>query len=256
MTIKALCCALLIMFAAVVSAETAERQQYDEALVSWQRVLSHFVDEQGRTDFAALAQKSGDLEHFVQFVETISPASNPELFVTPNEVLAYHLNAYNALAMHGVISAGIPADFDSFFKRLRFFKFRSVLIGGEETSLQDYENEVIRPLGEPRAHFALNCMVRDCPRLPQQPFNAATLEQQLQQATVEFFSRPKHLRRDDEKRTVHVSSILKFYTEDFVESGKKSDLPQYINRYLEPKIPANYKVEFIDYDWTINQQPE
>lgn len=252
---KALFCAFLLMLAAY-PLQASDREQYDIALQSWARVLTSFVDEQGRTDFIALAENADDLDHFVRFIESTSPASTPDLFVTPDDVMAYHINAYNALAMYGVISEGIPSDFDSFFKRLRFFKFRSVVIGGEKTSLQDYENDVIRPLGEARAHFALNCMVRDCPRLPQQPFKAETLEQQLESATQEFFNKQKHLRVDDKKSTVHVSGILKFYTGDFVASGKKSDLPQYINRFRETKIPVDYRVKFIDYDWTINQQPK
>jgi len=170
--------------------------------------------------------------------------------------LAYHLNAYNALAMYGVISENIPADFDSFFKRLSFFKFRSVVIGGQKTSLQNYENDVIRLFGEPRVHFALNCMVRDCPRLPMQPFNGETLEQQLESATQEFFDKAKHIRVDEYKRILYVSKILDFYTEDFVPSGKAKDLLGYVNGYAKMKVPADYRVKFIDYNWTINQQPE
>ncbi len=245
----------LLLFAAFHAVQAADRDQYEIAIEHWAQVLETYVDEQGRTDFAALAENADDLRHFVGFIEGTSPASHPALFPTENDVLAFHINAYNALAMYGVIGEGIPVDFDSFFKRLRFFKFRSVVIGGEETSLQDYENGVIRPLGEDRAHFALNCMVRDCPRLPQQPFQAETLEQQLENAAHEFFSKPVHLRVDDKKRTVYVSEILKFYTADFVESGKKRDLVPYINRFREPKIPVDYRVKFIDYDWTINQQP-
>jgi len=63
--------------------------------------------------------------------------------------------------MYGVISKYIPVDFDSFFKQLSFFKLRLVVVGGQKTSLQDCENNVIRLLGEPRIHFSLNCMERD-----------------------------------------------------------------------------------------------
>lgn len=238
------------------SVAAADRQDYDAALASWSRTLEQFVDEQGRTDFEKLADNPAGLRNFVQFIEKTSPASQPELFTSPAEILAYHINAYNALAMFGVISEGIPSDFDSFFKRWRFFKLRSVVIGGEETSLQDYENNIIRPLGEPRIHFVLNCMVRDCPRLPMQPFFAETLEQQLAHATLAFFNTHKHLRLDADKRTLYLSKILDFYTEDFVPSDKVNDLISYVNRYSKIRVPEDYLVEFMDYDWTINQQPQ
>lgn len=74
-------------------------------------------------------------------------------------------------------------------------------------------------------------------------------------ATREFFSREKHLRRRDDTREVWVSEILKFYTGDFVSSGKPQDLTEYINRYVQQPIPPAYRVRFIPYDWTINQRP-
>lgn len=240
-------------FALPLSAAT--QQDYQLALAQWGNVLKTFVNKAGQTDFIALAQQPSDLHAYVDFVGGVSPRSTPLLFRTDAEVLAYHINTYNALAMHGVITAGIPSDFDSFFKRLRFFKLRDIKIGGELTSLYDYENDVIRPLGEPKIHFALNCMVKDCPRLPRTVFKAETLDQDLTQLTREFFNKEKHLRLGEAVSTVLVSEILDFYTEDFVPSGKPQDLLQYINLFRESAIPAHYRVQFIDYDWTVNQQP-
>ena len=231
------------------------QQDYQIALAHWGKVLETFVNAEGRTDFIALAKQMDDLQVYVDFVARVSPRSNSLLFPTEKDVLAYHINTYNALAMHSVVAAGIPADLDGFFMRLRFFKLRDIQIGGESTSLYDYENDVIRPLGEPRIHFALNCMVKDCPRLPQTVFVSETLDEDLTQLTRQFFNKAKHLRLDDAVSVVLVSEILDFYTEDFVSSDKVQDLPSYINQFRDDAIPANYRVEFIDYDWTINQQP-
>ena len=98
-------------------------------------------------------------------------------------------------------------------------------------------------------------MVRDCPRLPQEVFQANTLEQQLEVAAQEFFNKDKHIRIDADNRTLYVSKILDFYTEDFVPSGKVRDLTEYVNRYAKMMVPEDYRVKFIDYNWTINQQP-
>ncbi|MCZ6664833.1 MAG: DUF547 domain-containing protein [Gammaproteobacteria bacterium] len=228
---------------------------YDAAIKAWARVLDLYVDEAGRIDFHALSTDRADLDRFVGVLAKIGPGSRADLFNSPEKVLAYHINAYNALAMHGVIEAGIPEGFNRFFKRVRFFRFRKVKVDGATTNLYDYENDVIRPLGDPRIHFALNCMVRDCPRLPVKPFEAAMLESQLESATVDFFNNPRYLRADNGKREVWLSEILKFYTEDFVPSARARDLIGYVNPYVEAKIPTDYKVRFTPYDWTINQQP-
>jgi len=232
------------------------RGAYLNALSAWERTLTRFVDDQGRTDFKALANDAGDLREFVAFAAKTSPTSHPDQFATPEDVIAYHLNAYNAQAMLGVIERGIPNDFDSFLKKLSFFKFRKIIIGGQKTSLYDYENRVIRPLGDARVHFALNCMVHGCPRLPKEPFRAAVLERQLETAAREFFSKEQHLRIDISERTLYLSTILDLYTEDFVPSGRPEDLASYVNQYLETAVPEDYKVRFIKYDWTINQQPD
>ncbi len=249
---RSLCLASLLCVAMTALAKTPD--QYSEALAGWGRVLEQHVDDQGRIDFYGLAEQPDELLGFVEAIAGFGPASHPEHFGSPQQVLAYHINAYNALAMHGVIERDIPDGFTSFFKRASFFRFRDVTIAGRNTNLYDYENKVIRPLGEPRAHFALNCMVRDCPRLPRVPFSADKLEEQLEAASWEFFNTEKHLRLDHENMRIYVSAILDFYTRDFVASGKAADLPQYINRYRKEALPNGYKVRYIDYDWRINQQ--
>jgi len=243
-----LCCVALPSMAVT-------KQDYDIALDTWEKVLGQFVNAQGQTDFVALVKQTEDLQRYVDFVAQVSPRTVPALFETDAQILAYHINTYNALVMHSVIAAGIPADFDGFFKRLRFFKLRDIVIGGEVTSLYDYENDVIRPLGEPMVHFALNCMVKDCPRLPQTVFVGETLDHDLTELSTAFFNKRKHIVVDNKKEVVFVSEILDFYTEDFVATGRRQDLLPYINQFHHGVIPAHYEVEFIDYDWTINQQP-
>ena len=249
---------LFLLNSTIISSTMAQSADSDNpylsALPLWANTLTKFVDEQGRTDFKALANDSAELSEFLAVIAKISPASNPELFKSDQEVYAYHANAYNALAMWGVIERDIPKNFSTLLKRASFFKFRNVQIGGKKTNLYDYENKVIRPLGEPRMHFVLNCMVKDCPRLPQTVFTAENMEKDLQNAAIEFFNKDKHILRKDQSEEVHLSGIMKFYTKDYVASGKKQDLIAYVNQYSETPIPETYKVKFIKYDWTINQQ--
>ncbi len=246
----------IILLALSINSFAQTREAYDAAIKDWAYVLENYVDDKGRTDFYTLSENLDELKRVINFIGTTSPESHPQLFLSPEAVMAYHINTYNALAMYGVISEGIPKGFTNFISRARFFKFRKVTIGNKETNLYDYENNVIRPLDEPRVHFALNCMVKDCPRLPQTPFTTTELDQQLELATSEFFSKERHFYLDHDKGRAYVSEILDFYTKDFVKSGKAKDLPDYINRYLKEPIPEEYKVKFIDYDWRINQQPK
>jgi Protein of unknown function, DUF547 len=245
---------LSISFWAPVEAD-AQSETYEDALNAWSKVLDEFVDDEGRVDFLGLADSQADLDEFVEYVGRVGPASHPESFGTRAEVLAYHINAYNALAMHGVLAKGIPNGFDNFIKRAAFFKFHAVVVAGQKTSLYDYENDVIRPLREERVHFALNCMVRACPRLRREPFRSATLEAQLDAAAREFFSKDRNFRIDADAREVWLSEILEFYTEDFVPDGKRQSLIGYVNRFVSVPVEESYAVRFTPYDWTINRQP-
>lgn len=221
---------------------------------SWARVLTRHVDSEGRVDFAGLARDRSDLDRFVAWIYATGPNNQPQLFASRAAVLAYHLNAYNALAMYNVIEAGLPQALSSFAARYDFFYRRKLRVGGEDISLYDYENKVIRPLGEERIHFALNCMAVSCPRLPREPFSAANLEQQLARETRLFFGEARHFAVDDQARSVRLSEILQFYPEDFL--ARAPSLAQYAARQAGRAVPDGYAVSFTPYDWTINRQPQ
>jgi hypothetical protein len=223
-----------------------------EPVDAWARVLERFVDEQGRVDFDGLARDRGDLDRFVAWVYAVGPGNAPARFPTRAHLLAYHLNAYNALAMYNVLEDGIPVSLAG-ARKVDFFALRRLQVGSEPRTLYGYENEVIRPLGDERVHFALNCMVVGCPRLPRTPFRAADLDAALDRETRRFFAEPRNVVVDPVDGVVRVSELLRFYPEDFL--ARAPTLVAYVNRYREPPIPTGYRVEFIPYDWTINRQP-
>ena len=222
----------------------------EAAGAAWARVLSRHVDEQGRIDFARVAEAPADLETYVAYLGAVSPQSDPAAFPTPNAALAYYVNAYNALAMYNVIQSGIPPELNSI--KFRFFYKNRLLLGRRRLSLYSLENSIVRPIGDPRVHFALNCMVRGCPRLPREPFEAGRLDAQLDAAARLFFSEARNVEIQPERKTVRFSEILSFYTKDFL--AKAPTLIAYANRYRSEPLPADWKVDFIPYDWTLNKQ--
>jgi Protein of unknown function, DUF547 len=218
---------------------------------AWTRVLEKYVDSQGRINFSGIAQDRADLDRFVSYIYAIGPNNHPELFSSRAEVIAFHINAYNALAMYKVVKQAIPKTLAG-FRKVSFFFFGKIKVGGETISLYDYENKVIRGLGENRVHFALNCMSVGCPRLPREVFVAEKLDMQLNREATIFFNEARNLQVDNTTQTFKVSEILKFYTEDFLSDS--ASLAVYVNRYTKVKVPESYKISFITYDWTINRQ--
>jgi hypothetical protein len=113
---------------------------------------------------------------------------------------------------------------------------------------------VIRPLGDARAHVALNCMSVACPRLPREAFLPQTVNQQLNREAGLFVNEARNVSLDPHKQVLYLSEIFKFYTEDFLKDAPS--LAAWINRYRTEKVAEPKTIEFIAYDWTINRQPE
>lgn len=240
----------LVILSAPVLSHTAVAQTKDaEALTRWTRVLGTSVNERGEVDFHRLAKNPADLNAFVDYIANVSPESAPALFPTRESRLAYHINAYNALSMYNVIDSGIPKSLSG-LRKVWFFGFKKFPVGGRAMSLYAYENDLIRPMGDERVHFALNCMAVGCPRLPRVPFTASGLNEQLDRKARRFLAEPRNLELMPTAKTVRLSEILKFYREDFLR--RSPSLIAYVNQYVPEKIPEDYQVEFIDYDWTVN----
>lgn len=220
-----------------------------EAVAAWAQVLETRVDDRGRIDFAALAEDRQGIEAYLRWV-----ARADESRMDADERLAFHINAYNALAMYGVVRAGIPEDFGNIFEKVRFFVLPKYEISGRRLSLYDFENDVIRREGDARVHVALNCMARSCPRLPRDPFRAETLDDQLDREARRFYNEDRNVQAVDAEGTVYLSEILDFYTGDFL--AEAPSLPAYVNRHREKDVPPGYEVGFFPYDWTVNRQPE
>ena len=217
-----------------------------DPLVAWERVLRAHVLEDGRIDFVGLRRDARDLEAYVAWVATHGPRATPELFPTDTARLAYYINAYNAAAMYQVVATTRRPE-----QQVRFFLLTAFTIDGGRTSLYQLEHAVIRPLGDPRVHFALNCMVRGCPRLPREPFDPSRLDAQLEREARRFLNEPRNVQVDASLRVVRVNSILRFYRADFLATAPS--LIGYANRYREDRLPEDYAVEFIPYDWTLHQ---
>jgi hypothetical protein len=214
---------------------------------AFEAVLRRRVDARGRVDFAGVAAAPQPLAAVVAAISESGPTSDSQA-----HLLAWRINAYNALAMYGIVQRGIPQSL-SFLGRYGFFVNTNFRIAGRDTSLKSFEDDVIRRMGEERIHFALNCMVRGCPRLPREAFRTVRIEAQLAAAAQEFCESGYQVRPAPDRRAVFVSQIFQFFTEDFVPA-KAPTVLAYINRWRREPVPADWTLRHFDYDWTINSQ--
>ena len=228
-----------------------EASSIGEWEATWTKVLIRHVDDSGRVDFDSLRQNHADLNLVVAFVAAVDPISRPRQFPDKHSRLAFYINAYNALAMYRVVQAGVPESLGG-LRKFTFFRPRTFAVGGKSISFYKLENDVIRPLGDERIHFALNRMVVSCPRLPRVAFSAATLDGQLDTAARTFIEDTRNVWIDHANREVWLSAIFDFYAADFLAHAPS--LIAYVNRYRATQIPADFNVRFLEYHWTVNHR--
>ena len=241
------------------------------------RVLARYVNEQGRVEYSELNVDQDDLDAYFRLLERYGPDRNPELFPTESSRLAYWINAYNAATiktvlhyypLDSVLDVKKPALMFFLPRAAGFFVFQKVRLGGEETSLYNLENDIIRKrFDEPRIHFALNCASLSCPELPRRAFTADNLESELEREARKFLSQSRNLRIDHETQTIYLSEIFDWYRDEFVSwfrqhsSNQTGGLLDYVALYVDTEIADHlrkaaetYAVSFIPYDWTLNDQ--
>lgn len=165
-----------------------------------------------------------------------------------SERLAFYINAYNILAMKMVIDhwpLKSIKDVGSLFQSV--WKLPAGTVNGKSVSLEYLEHKIIRTMGEPRVHFAINCASISCPNLRTEPYTAPKLNQQLQEQTLQFLSDSyKGLKMGHAR--IRVSKIFEWFEEDFKKSGGiEAFIAQYRPEFKNTEVRAN-----IRYNWSVN----
>jgi hypothetical protein len=229
-------------------------------------VLSRRVSPDGRVDYDGLVADRQRLERFVQALARTSPDSAPELFPARNDRLAYWINAYNALMLLRVVEAWPIESVERILPAHGVFWIERHELGGKRLTLRQLENDVVRGFDEPRIHFAINCASTGCPALRDAAWRPETLEADLEAAARRFIRDPRHVRVAPDGAVVHLSRIFEWYAEDFTRWLDARGLahPRGVLDYVAPHLPDEdrkrlepdgVRVEWIEYDWSINAAP-
>lgn len=193
-------------------------------------------------DYAAIKEDPA----FASLVELLK-SSDPASLAAKNEKLAFWINGYNIAAVKMVIDHYPVKSIRQIGGLLSpVWKKKAIEVGGRDYSLNDIEHEILRTMGEPRIHFAIVCASVSCPDLRPEAFSADSLEAQLEDQTRRFLANPqKGARIDKDKKSVYLSSIFKWFKEDF------GDLSDFVDDRLGTDL-SGYDIKFLDYNWNLN----
>lgn len=224
----------------------------------WDALLRQHVDRAGRVDYRgwkASPEASAALDRYLATLSTadaLKPASREAR-------LAFWINAYNAVTVKGILREFPTTSIRNHTAQLwgyNVWKNLKLYVGDQTPSLDEIEHQTLRPMGEPRIHFAIVCASIGCPRLLNAAYVAERLDQQLDTNARHFFAQRQNFRTDS--ATVSLSSILKWFGEDF--GADQRAVLQRISPWLasdaarDAVAKPGVRVSYLDYDWNLNSQ--
>ncbi len=222
-----------------------------------------------RVDYERLAADRSGLDRYIAALEATDPSFLRG--ASKNDRLAFWINAYNACMLKRVLdhypieraggllrirnaAAGRPAN--SVWQIPDVFTGAHCPVAGALRSQDEIEHEIIRPMGDPRIHFAINCAALSCPPLVPDAYEASSLCTRLDARVRAFVNDPMHFRviAEGARHTVRVNTVLDWFQEDF---GGIEGIRPFLARYTsgadkESLEDPDSALRFIDYDWTLN----
>ena len=239
--------ALLCFLITGLTTTAATTQGVDHSLYAG--LLKKYVKD-GVVNYQGFKNEESVLDNYLRVLEEVDSK-----ILSPNEQFAFYVNAYNAWTIKLILSAypGVKSikDLGSLFKSP--WKKKICRIDGGVVTLDDIEHSILRTdFKDPRVHFAINCAAKSCPPLRSEPYSGGELDQQLDEMTRAFINDLKSNRLED--HTLYVSSIFKWFAEDFNNDiigfflkYAKGDLKEPLEAHKE-KI----RIKYLDYDWSLN----
>lgn len=204
--------------------------------------------QQGFVDYAGIKADPA----FARFV-TMLGETRAEDVETSRARLAFLINAYNALAVQGILNGYTPS---SWLRRYSYFRHQKYLLMGQPVSLQDIEARQLIPLADPRIHFAIVCASISCPRLSSRAYAPEKLEEQLDIAARAFINDSTRNRFDVQRKIAFVSKIFDWHREDFVRGA--GSVQKYMAAHVSDPATAallateGFELRFIPWDWELN----
>lgn len=205
---------------------------------AWNDLLKKHVSATGKVNYKTF---KADLELLDAYMRSLNEGAPTEA-ASKEERFAYWINAYNAVTVRLIIT-NYPVSSITKLDGGKTWDVKRYTNGGKKLSLNDIENTILRPMGDARIHFALNCAAKSCPPLLNEAFTSDNVNKLLEQRTRQFINSS---RTAIEKDAVKVSKIFDWYGKDF------GNVVDFVNKYAKTKAAKTAKVTFVDYDWSLN----
>lgn len=141
------------------------------------------VEGSGRVDVTALRNGRAALDRFIAAMAKTSPSTTPDRFPTPDDRVAFWLNAAHALVLQQLLDTPTARTADE------LSRWQSWPIGGQRLTRAAIERRFLAESGDARVWLALFDGSSSGGVLDSAPFGADTLNPQLDDAARRFLRR-------------------------------------------------------------------
>ena len=216
----------------------------------WDKLLKKHVNTAGMVNYKGFQNDKAELDAYLKTLSDNAPQKN----WNENDQKAFWINAYNAYTVSLILQhypvKSIKDIGGSIYKINTAWDIKFINIGGEKYDLNNIEHKMLRrKFEDPRIHFAIVCASMSCARLSRDAYTGDKLEAQLEAAGKDFLNdKAKNNIRADK---ADLSKYFTWYQGDFT---KKGSLVDFINKYSQTKINDNTKINYLDYNWSLNEQ--
>ena len=242
----------------VNAAQQVSMDEIDHA--AWNKLLQKYVDESGGVNYAGLQGSAEDSAALDAYIANLSTASLNKIANT-NSQKAFWINAYNAVTVKGILQEYPTTSIRNHTSETggyNLWKNLMLNVGGAQISLDSIEHKALRPMGDPRIHFAIVCASVGCPRLLNQAYVGKTLDQQLNLNAQHFFSLPQNFQYDARTRSFKLSEIMQWFGTDFgpdQAAQLRAIAPYLPTQEAQAAAHANaVHVSHLEYSWKLNEQ--
>jgi hypothetical protein len=241
--------------------------------------LKKYVNQDGMVDYKTLSRKKMEMTKLLEQFRKLD--RNEYNSWSNDDKLAFWLNSYN-LELIKIIMDNYPIESN---RMLRLFwppnSIRHIsgiwdehkfIIMEEEFTLRAIDQRYFQnEFSDPRVFLAISYASVSGTPLRNAAYSGENLSAQLDDQVKKFLAGPNALKIDRENRTVSLSSILNptWYGGQFVAKyGTDLKFKQqepavravfnFLSKYISPQDTSyletgNYKVEYLRYDWTLNE---
>jgi len=262
--------AISVLVTLLIATPRAQNRTGDGRQTSLDAILDVNVRD-GLVYYRALRADRSRLDGYLASLGGVAIDSAP-----PNEQIAFWINAYNAVVLQTVVEhypivqrtreypahslRQVPGAFERLTHRL----------AGRTVTLDQIEQTILPSFHDPRVFLALGRGALGSGRLRSEAYSAEQLEAQLTEVAAECVSRSSCAQVDRGQNKLRVSSIFSWREKEFVATyadravetfNTRSPVERATLAFVSPKLLTTerefltrneFKMEYIPFDWTLN----